>query len=73
MGCSAYWTLQIQGAKKEEIEEDISPQITLLLKNLYNLDSRYRLAKFCGPYEDEISALVLVAQGMGFFGPRGTA
>ena len=80
LGCSAHWALQLRGTKKEEIkegirqdEEGVGSQIAFLLKKLYNLDSQYQLAKFCGPYEDEVSALVLVARGMGFFGPRGTA
>ena len=65
MGCSAYWVLQLRGVKKEDA------RIESLLKGLFNLDSRYRLANFYGPFEDEVSALVLVSKEMGFFGPRG--
>lgn len=65
MGCSAYWALHIQGAKKEDA------RIESLLKGLFNVNSGYRIAGIYGPYEDEISALVLVSKELGFFGPRG--
>ena len=67
MGCSAYWALQLQGAKREDTRIDFS------LKVLFNVHSGYRLAGFYGPFEDEVSALVLVSKEMGFFGPRGEA